>query len=192
MGLINPEKGQIYVDDKEITELSKRDWLNSIGYVPQSIYLSDDSILSNIAFGLTKDQIDLEAVKNAAKLANIDKFIEQELNDGYKTIIGERGIKISGGQRQRIGLARALYRNPSLLILDEGTSSLDNITEKLVMESINKLSENITVILIAHRLNTLKICDNIFVMSNSKIVAQGTYDKLLVESREFLKLHNSN
>ena len=190
LGLINPQNGSILIDNQELKSFHKRYWLNSIGYVPQSIYLSDDTILSNIAFGIKIDQINLEAVKYAARLANIDKFIENDLKDSYQSIIGERGIKISGGQRQRIGLARALYRNPSLLILDEGTSALDNITEKIVMDSINKLSKKITIIMVAHRLNTLKNCDKIFILDKSKIVGQGTYNELLINNRQFIDLHN--
>ena len=132
----------------------------------------------------------MQSVKNAARLANIDEFIENDLKDGYYSIIGERGVKISGGQRQRIGLARALYRNPSLLILDEGTSALDNITEKIVMDSINSLSKKLTIIIVAHRLNTLKNCDNIFILDNSKIVGHGNYNKLLIDNRKFIDLHN--
>ena len=147
--------------------------------MPQNIYLSDDSISSNIAFGIQKKDIDLLAVKKAAKIASIHKFIESDLNEKYNTNIGERGVRLSGGQRQRIGIARALYHNPKILILDEATSALDNHTEKDIMNGINTLSKNITTILIAHRLNTVKNCDVIFKFEKGEIIKKGTFSEIL-------------
>ena len=155
-----------------------RSWQNILGYVPQDIYLSDETISENIAFGIRDEDINYKAIEKAAKIANLHHFIINELPNGYKTIVGERGIKLSGGQRQRIGIARALYHNPKILILDEATSSLDNITEKAVMEAVNNLSKEITLILIAHRLSTVKNCDVIYYLEKGKLVAKGNYEEL--------------
>jgi ABC-type multidrug transport system fused ATPase/permease subunit len=162
-----------------------RSWQMNIGYVPQNIYLSNDSISGNIAFGVAKKKINMEAVVRAAKLAQLHDFIEAELKDGYDTKIGERGIRLSGGQRQRIGIARALYREPSVLIMDEATSSLDSQTERAVMEAIDALQGSRTIILIAHRLTTLKQCDVIHLMEKGRIVDSGKYQELLHKNRFF-------
>jgi len=166
------------VDGKIINEQNKRSWQSIIGYVPQQIYLSDDTISSNIAFGIPKKKIDDMAVKKAAKIANLHEFVINELPQKYETFVGERGVRLSGGQRQRIGIARALYHNPKVLILDEATNALDNQTEKAVMDAVNSLSNNITIILIAHRLNTVQKCDNIFLLEDGKIKSQGKFDDL--------------
>ena len=159
-------------------KLNSRSWQRSIGYVPQNIYLSDNSIAANIAFGVEPKNINQGLVEKAANIANIHKFVIDELPKKYETKIGERGVRLSGGQRQRIGIARALYHNPQVLILDEATSALDNLTEKKVMDTVNSLSKNITIILIAHRLNTVKNCDIIFKFEKGKIVSQGKFDEL--------------
>ena len=135
-------------------------------------------IASNIAFGIDKEKIDLNAVKKASKIANLHDFVENELEKKYQTMIGERGVRLSGGQRQRIGIARALYHNPRLIVLDEATSALDNQTEQAVMDAVNNLSKNITIILIAHRLSTVKICDQIYLLNNGEL-KQKIYDELL-------------
>ena len=150
-----------------------------IGYVPQEIYLSDDTVLKNIAFGVPDKYISYEQVKFVARIAALDGFIEKELPQKYDTIIGERGIRLSGGQRQRIGLARALYRNPEVLILDEATSSLDGATEEAVLKAIHAAAKARTVIMIAHRLSTLKDCDRIYILEKGRIMGQGTYEELL-------------
>ena len=137
-------------------------------YVPQEIYISDETVISNIAFGIDKKLIDINRVYEVARIANIDNFIRNELEHGYNTYVGDNGIKLSGGQKQRIGLARALYRKPQVIILDEGTSSLDNETENEVMKAIYKMSKEITIILIAHRLNTLDNCDYIYKIEKGK------------------------
>ena len=162
-----------------ITEKNLRSWQKSVGYVPQNIYLSDDTITANIAFGLKPENINHLAVERASKIANIHNFISEELPDQYQTTIGERGIRLSGGQRQRIGIARALYHSPQVLILDEATSALDNQSEQAVIDAVNKLSKEITIILIAHRLNTVKNCDIIFKLEKGMIVEQGSYDELI-------------
>jgi len=146
--------------------------------VPQHIYLADNTVASNIAFGINPEDINQAAVERAAKIANLHEFVINELSLQYQTTLGERGIRLSGGQRQRIGIARALYHNPKILILDEATSALDNLTEKVVMEAVYKLSNKITIILIAHRLSTVKLCDNIYLLEKGKLKEQGTFEKL--------------
>lgn len=178
LGLLEPTKGTLKVDNEIITERNSNSWQRIIGYVPQNIFLADNTILSNIAFGKDKEEINWEAVKKAAKIANLHEFVMNELPDQYFTKIGERGIRLSGGQRQRIGIARALYHNPKILILDEATSALDNETEKVVMNAVNKLNKNITIILVAHRLNTVKNCDVIFKLEKGKVVGRGSLDEL--------------
>ncbi len=179
LGLLEAQKGTLEVDGKIITHQNSISWQKIIGYVPQHIYLSDDSVLSNIAFGVNPSEIDHESVKKVSKIANLHKFVMDELPSQYQTIIGERGVRLSGGQRQRIGIARALYHNPKVIIFDEATSALDNETEKAVMEAVNNLDKDITIILIAHRLNTLKNCDIIFKLENGHLVNQGSFDKLI-------------
>ncbi|MDA9217623.1 ABC transporter ATP-binding protein/permease, partial [Candidatus Pelagibacter ubique] len=179
LGLLEPQNGTLEVDGHIITQQNLRSWQNSIGYVPQHIYLMDNSVAANIAFGIDPKEIDQKAVEKAAKIANLHDFVTNELPKQYQTTIGENGSRLSGGQRQRIGIARALYHNPQVLILDEATSALDNETEKLVMDAIYKLNKKITVILVAHRLNTLKNCDIVFKMDQGKIIDQGNFDKLI-------------
>lgn len=188
LGLLEAEKGTLEVDDKVITKKNLRAWQRSIGYVPQHINLIDDTVEANIAFGVNPQNINKQAVEKASSIANLHKFVTDELPNQYKTMIGERGIRLSGGQRQRIGIARALYHNPSVLILDEATSALDVETEKLVMDAINKLEKNITIIIIAHRLNTIKKCNIIFKLENGVLIGQGSYDELIKTSNNQLNL----
>ena len=178
LGLLQAEKGVLDVDGKEINNQNIKSWQRNIGYVPQNIYLSDNTIEENIAFGLNKENIDHNSVIRSSKIAKLHDFIMNELPKKYQTVIGERGIRLSGGQRQRIGIARALYHSPSILVFDEATSALDNQTEKIIMEAINVLKKKITIILIAHRLNTVKNCDIIYKLENGKIVATGTFDEV--------------
>ena len=181
MGLLEPQKGTLDVDEKIITNQNLRSWQRCIGYVPQHIYLSDNTIASNIAFGVELKDINYETIEKVSKIANLHYFVKNELPEQYQTIIGERGVRLSGGQRQRIGIARALYHNPKVLILDEATSALDNLTEEAVMGAVNNLSKSITIILIAHRLNTMKICDIIYKIDKGEIHSQGTYKELFEE-----------
>jgi ATP-binding cassette, subfamily B, bacterial PglK len=190
LGLLNPNSGEIFLDGSEISKLGLSKWQNSIGYVPQNIYLSDKTIAENIAFGESINELDIERVKKVSKIACLDQFIIDELDDGYYTSIGERGVRLSGGQRQRIGIARALYNNPPLLVLDEATSALDNITEKLILDSISNHCKDITSIIIAHRLNTIKNCDCIYFLKKGKISSYGTYNKLMKDN-DFKLLANS-
>ena len=182
LGLLEAQKGTLEIDGKVITKKNSRSWQRSIGYVPQYIHLSDDTVESNIAFGIETKNINLEAVKKASKIANLHEFVLEELPDKYQTIIGEDGIRLSGGQRQRIGIARALYHNPKVLILDEATSALDNETEKVVMEAISNLNKNMTIILIAHRLNTVKNCDIIFKLDKGQLINQGKFSEIINKS----------
>ena len=179
LGLLEPTGGVLEVDGKNITKDNLKSWQRNLGYVPQQIYLSDSSILQNIAFGVNVDQINFEAVKKAAKIANIHDFIVSDLPDKYQTTIGERGIRLSGGQRQRIGIARALYHNPEVLILDEATSALDNETEQVVMDAIKNINKDKTIILIAHRLKTIEYCDIVFKMHEGKIIGTDTNNAVI-------------
>lgn len=186
LGLLRPQKGAILVDGQPLTGERLQRWQQTIAHVPQSIFLADATIAENIAFGIPMDQIDIEQVYKAARLAQIDEFV-QGLPAQYDTYVGERGIRLSGGQRQRIGIARALYRKASVIVFDEATSALDNVTEKEVMAAINGLSSQFTIILIAHRLSTVENCDRIFELDQGKVVCSGTYQELMHGSSTFLK-----
>ncbi len=185
LGLLKAQKGSLEVDDKIIDELSLRAWQNSIGYVPQQIFLSDNTISANIAFGIKPKNINQDAVEYAAKIAKLHDFVINELPFKYQTNIGERGVRLSGGQRQRIGIARALYHKPKVLVLDEATSALDNLTEKAVMDAVHSSENKITKILIAHRLSTVRNCDKIYLFNKGEIEKQGTFEELVKISDDF-------
>ena len=185
LGLLETKKGTLEVDGKVITNQNSRSWQRSIGYVPQHIYLSDDTVAANIAFGVGLKDINQADVEKAVKIANLHEFVMNELPKQYQTTIGERGVRLSGGQRQRIGIARALYHKPQVLILDEATSALDSQTEKAVMDAVNNLSKNITIILIAHRLSTVKNCDQIFLLEKGQLKDQGTFKELIKVNENF-------
>ena len=193
LGLLRPTSGRMLVDGEEITNDNLHCWQKNLGYIPQDIYLLDDSIARNIAFGVPDEKIDMNIVKSAAQIANIHNFVTEELPNEYQTEVGERGIRLSGGQRQRIGIARALYHNPGVLVLDEATSALDGATEKEVFEAIDNVAQTKTLIIIAHRLTTIRGCDVIYVMKDSKIVGQGKYEELMesnIEFRNMAKAHS--
>jgi len=185
LGLLQPQQGEIKIDGERLSDHNLRAWQNNIGYVSQVIFLADSTISANIAFGIPDIDIDQQAVERAAKMANLHDFINQELEQGYDTIVGERGIRLSGGQRQRIGIARALYHNPSILVLDEATSALDTPTEQAVMEAVYKLSHKKTIIMIAHRLSTVQGCDNLMWLEKGRLKAEGKFDELVLSNNEF-------
>ena len=187
LGLIQPQKGTLLIDDIPLQLENIRAWQNTIGFVPQDIFLSDSSITENIAFGLSKEDINIMQVEQSIKLAHLDELIKQ-LPNGLDTRVGEDGIQLSGGQRQRIGIARSLYHDAEVLILDEATSALDGITEKLIMDAIHDFSGNKTIVMIAHRLKTVKRCDVIFLFEQGKIIDQGTYDELKERNKTFRKM----
>lgn len=188
LGLLDYNSGKITVDELAINEKNKRSWQKNIGYVPQQIYLSDTTIARNIAFGIDENDIDFNKIKQVSKIANLHDFVIKKLSKGYNTVIGERGVRLSGGERQRIGIARALYNNPKLIIFDEGTSALDNITEKTVLKAIDALKNKVTIIMVAHRLATVKNCDTIFMVRDGEIVSRGSYNELSKTNQEFMKM----
>ena len=173
LGLLAPGTGRVVVDGTDVAERI-REWQASIGYVPQSIYLSDDSLRNNIAFGVAEDGIDEESLRRAIRAAQLEEFVAT-LPEGVGTVIGERGVRLSGGQRQRIGIARALYHDPKVLVLDEATSALDTDTEKGVMDAVNALHGDKTLIIVAHRLSTVADCDRIYRLDRGRVVKEGTF-----------------
>ncbi len=187
MGLLIPTEGELLVDGQPITGNRLRAWQRAIAHVPQSIFLADTSLAENIAFGVPRAAIDLQRVQQAARQAQIADFIESRA-EGYNALVGERGIRLSGGQRQRIGIARALYKQASVLVFDEATSALDNVTEQSVMDAIEGLDRDLTVLLIAHRLTTVRRCDAIVEVEHGQVVAQGSYKQLLECSPSFRRM----
>lgn len=188
LGLLRPSAGGVYIDGELLTDAKVRSWQDNVGYVPQQIYLTDDSIAHNIALGVDDDDLDMDAVKRAAQMANIHGFVEAELPEGYDTVVGERGVRLSGGQRQRLGIARALYRDPAVLVLDEATSALDSVTEEAIFGAVEEIARSKTVVMIAHRISTVRKSDVIFVMDHGALVDQGTYDELIATSARFRAL----
>lgn len=187
LGLMAPQEGGLFIDGQRLTEKNVRAWQNSLGFVPQSIFLADSSIRENIAFGLPPEAVDQEKVNRAASLAHLDELLA-ELPQGLETRVGERGVQLSGGQRQRIGIARALYHDADVLVLDEATSALDGITEKLIMDAIHDFSGEKTIIMIAHRLATVRQCDSIYLLEQGRVIDQGTYGELASRNRIFQRM----
>ncbi|CAO6124328.1 SunT ABC-type bacteriocin/lantibiotic exporters, contain an N-terminal double-glycine peptidase domain [Candidatus Pelagibacterales bacterium] len=185
LNLLEADRGLVEVDNQPINKLNSTQWIKSIGYVPQNIFLTDDTISANITLGGNDQNIDQKQIEKVSKIALIHDFILTNLNEKYETKIGEQGIRLSGGQRQRIGIARALYHNPKVLILDEATSALDGFTEQLVMKELKKLKNDITIIMITHRLRSLVECDNIFLLDGGSIKAQGTFEELVQSNENF-------
>ncbi|MDO6515544.1 ABC transporter ATP-binding protein [Neptuniibacter sp. 2_MG-2023] len=185
LGLLRPVKGAVIVDGKPVSDSNLRDWQRSLGYVPQDIFLTDTNIAQNIAYGVPVDDIDMAQVERCARMAQVHDFISQELSDGYYSLTGERGVRLSGGQRQRIGIARALYHEPLIMVFDEATSALDTVTEQAVMKAIESLHHQKTIILIAHRLSTVKKCDNVVVLNGGCIKTQGSFKELSKNDSEF-------
>lgn len=181
LGLLTPQQGDIKVDGISIYG-NLRSWQNLIGYIPQSIFLIDDTIEKNIAFGVPENEIDQQRLDKAIQAAQLSEVIEN-LPNGLKTRVGERGVMLSGGQRQRVGIARALYHEREILVLDEATSALDNETEQLVTEAIKSLSGVKTTIIIAHRLTTVEHCDRIYMLEKGRIVKSGSYQEVVLKEQ---------
>lgn len=192
IGALRLTSGTISVDGTPIVDSNLRSWQRSMGYVPQDIFMIDDSVQANIALGVPHSAIDIESVRNAAKTANIDSFVMDELPDQYDAVVGARGVKLSGGQRQRIGIARALYHNPTVLFLDEATSNLDQETEHLLHETLERVSKDLTVIIIAHRLRTTRSSDVIYVLEDGNIIGSGKYDELVNEDGNLRPEYSGN
>jgi ABC-type multidrug transport system fused ATPase/permease subunit len=188
LGLLEPQQGVLVVDGTLLDPERIADWRAHIGSVSQQIYLSDDTIVRNIAFGISDERIDRERVKEAARLAHIDTFIESSLEHGYETLVGERGVRLSGGQRQRIVIARALYHDPAVLFFDEATSALDGVTEGAIIEAIAELAHRKTIVTVAHRLTTVKDCDLIYFIDKGQIMEKGSYGELIERSESFRAL----
>lgn len=185
LALLEPNHGTLEVDGTIIDKSNKKKWQSKIGYVPQQIYLTDNTILKNIAFGVDDQDIDYLRAQSSAKVANLHEFVMNDLPQKYETYIGERGVRLSGGQKQRIGIARAIYHKPDVLILDEATNALDYLTENTVMQAIENFDSNITLILITHRLSIVKEFDKIFLIDKGKLVGSGTYEQLEKENNIF-------
>ena len=191
LGLYEPTAGEILVDGRVLSKPVPPEWQMKIGYVPQEIFLLDESLVRNIALGVPAEGVDQERLKGAIASAQLEEVIAK-LPNGLETQVGERGVMLSGGQRQRVGLARALYFDPEMLILDEGTSALDNETEAKFMRAVESLQGEITIISIAHRLTTVRRCDAIYVLINGKIGEAGTYDELMESKSEFFRLASAS
>ena len=186
LGLLTPQTGTVSVNHQPLTQILAT-WQQGIGYIPQDIYLSDESIRANVAFGVSANAINEQQLWYAIHTAQLERLIH-ELPEGLDTVIGERGVKLSGGQRQRIGIARALYHNPQILVMDEATAALDNVTERAFMSAVNGLKGQKTLLMIAHRLSTVENCDMIYFMDNGKVVDSGRYEELLERNSHFRKL----
>jgi ABC-type multidrug transport system fused ATPase/permease subunit len=172
LGLLEPTEGRVTVDGIDIRD-NLRGWQNLVGYVPQSIYLCDESLRENVAFGVPPEEVDEQALERAIRAARLDDFVAT-LPDGLSTVVGERGVRLSGGQRQRIGIARALYHDPAVLVLDEATSALDTATESEVMAAVNALQGAKTLVIIAHRLSTVEQCDIVYRLDRGRVISSGT------------------
>lgn len=188
LGLLEPDHGKLVVDENDVTPENLRSWMKSVGYVPQDIFLTDAPVAENIALGMPPGEIDFERIRKAAQIARIDRFVEEELAEGYQTYVGERGVRFSGGQRQRIGIARAMYHEADLIVFDEATSALDNLTEAEVMDAIDALPGDKTVIMIAHRLSTVKHCDRIIVLDNGQVVGCDGWAALMSGNAAFQRI----
>ena len=187
IGLLKPQQGEITIDGTPLIKQNLRTWQNKIGIVSQTIFLTEGTIAENVAFGIPHDLIKYEQVKKVLKLAHLEEWV-LGLENGIHTKVGERGIQLSGGQRQRIGIARALYNETDVLVFDEATSALDGITEKAIMNAIHDFTGKKTIIMIAHRLSTVKKCNKIFIIDRGCVVDNGNYQQLLKKNEQFKKM----
>jgi ABC-type multidrug transport system fused ATPase/permease subunit len=190
LGLLVAQSGSLSVDGTPVTNENRRAWQQSVGYVPQDIFLTDANLAENIALGVVPAEIDQARVEHCARLAQLDGFINSELPHRYETTVGERGVRLSGGQRQRIGIARALYHDADLIVFDEATSALDNLTERDLMAAIETLPGDKTIMMIAHRLSTVRICDRILLLEKGRVAGFGSWDALVATNEKFRKLAN--
>jgi ABC-type multidrug transport system fused ATPase/permease subunit len=188
IGLLEPQQGEVKVDGTRIVANNVRDWQQAIGYVPQHIFLADDTLAANIAFGVAPHKIDMQTVERVSRIAELHSFVMQETPLGYMTRVGERGVRLSGGQRQRIGIARALYHDPDVLVFDEATSALDNLTERAVIDAMRNLAQQKTILIIAHRLSTVRACDQLFLLDHGQLKAVGNYDELVESDKTFSQM----
>ena len=186
-GLCFADRGTVTVGESVLDSSIVKDWQSKIGVVPQEVILLDESLMRNVAFGVLPEDIDQDLVREVVRLAGLEELLKK-MPEGLETRLGERGTRLSGGERQRVGLARALYRKPSLLLLDEATSALDQETEARIIETLQNLSKDCTLVTVAHRLSSVKPCDSIIVLEDGKLVAQGSFDELLEKSRTFQRL----
>jgi ATP-binding cassette, subfamily B, bacterial PglK len=192
IGLLEPSSGTILIDDKNLDLNSKNSWRSNIGYVPQFPFMADDTIVNNIALGVNPDLIDFKKIKDVAKIAKISEFIENDLPSKYETVIGESGVRLSGGQKQRIGIARALYNDRQIIVLDEATNSLDVNTEDSIIDSILSVKKNKTIIMVTHRVQSLKKCDKIFILDKGTLFGQGSFNELINTNLTFKNLGKNN
>ena len=188
MTIIEPTKGKILIDGKVLKQNQKKSWISNFAFVSQNPYFANTSVLNNIAFGIESSEVDLKKVKESILAANLSNKINT-LSEGLKTEIGDNGLKFSGGERQRMAIARALYFEKDIIVFDEATSAVDSLTEKEIIKSIKRLKKKKTIIIIAHRVSTLKICNKIYLLSNGKISGSGSYKYLLEKNKYFQKLH---
>jgi len=188
VGLLESGEDEILIDEVGMNKGNVGQWQQQIGYVQQSVFLFDDTIKSNIAIGIDPEEVDQDRMERVCRLASIHDFIVEQLDEGYDTPVGERGVKLSGGQKQRLGIARALYRSPSILVLDEATSALDGLTESNVIDSLKSLDEEMTIIIIAHRLSTVKHADCIYLLKKGEIIESGSYNELKNSSKTFKEM----
>jgi ABC-type multidrug transport system fused ATPase/permease subunit len=187
LGLMSPSSGDLIIDNKKLSQSNLREWQKCLGFVPQNIFLADSTIRENIAFGIAKDEINNDQIKKSIKMSHLESFVDS-LPRGMETNVGERGVQLSGGQRQRVGIARALYNNAEVLVLDEATSSLDGITEKHIMQAVHDFSGTKTIIIIAHRLTTVKKCDLIYLLEDGEIIDTGNYEYLSKNNKLFASM----
>jgi ATP-binding cassette subfamily C protein len=187
LGFLTPSSGTLVTGSTVIDSSNVRAWQRHLGYVPQNIFLVDDSIAANVAFGAAENEPDKASVAKALRLANLDTMVSA-LPEGSDFVVGERGMRLSGGQRQRVGIARALYHDAEVLVMDEATSALDNLTEQEIIKTITQLKGHKTIIMIAHRLSTIKSADQIVFMEKGSIAAIGTFDELCASSAGFRQM----